>query len=49
MAEATGLALDTDDLVEVTHRLNAFLHALAAIRALPLATVEPVPLPPADA
>lgn len=48
LAEAAGLNVDPDDLAEVAHRLNAFLHALTAIRALPLSTVEPAPLPPTD-
>jgi hypothetical protein len=45
MAEAAGVSIDPGDLAEVTHRLNAFFAALAAIRALPVDAVEPVPLP----
>jgi hypothetical protein len=31
---------------EVTHRVNAFVDALAPLAALPLDTVEPLPLAP---
>jgi hypothetical protein len=37
-----------EDLVEVTHRLNAFLEALAPLAALPLDNVDPVPFLPLD-
>jgi hypothetical protein len=43
LANAAGLPMTPDDLVEVTHRLNAFLEALAPLAALPLDAVEPVP------
>jgi hypothetical protein len=43
LASAAGLPVTSDDLVEVTHRLNAFLEALAPLAALPLDAVEPVP------
>ncbi len=43
LASAAGLPVTPDDLVEVTHRLNAFLEALAPLAALPLAAAEPVP------
>ena len=43
LASAAGLPVTPDDLVEVTHRLNAFLEALAPLAALPLDTAEPVP------
>lgn len=46
LAEALGLSLAGEDLVEVTHRLNAFLDALAPLAALPLDSVEPLPAPP---
>ena len=49
---ATSLALphDGDDSVEIAHRLNAFLDALATLDALPLARAEPwPPLPEGDA
>ena len=44
MAEALALPMPDDDLAEVTHRLNAFLAALAPLAALPLDTVEPLPV-----
>lgn len=43
LAAATGLPMTPDDLAEVTHRLNAFLEALAPLAELPLDTVEPTP------
>ena len=43
MANAAGLPVTPDDLAEVTHRLNAFLEALAPLAALPLDAAEPVP------
>ncbi|MBI1736411.1 MAG: hypothetical protein HYR51_14670 [Candidatus Rokubacteria bacterium] len=43
MANAAGLPLTPEDLVEVTHRLNAFLEALAPLAALPLDDAEPTP------
>ena len=46
MAAALGLPVTADDLVEVTHRLNALLEALAPLATLPLDTVEPVPVLP---
>lgn len=46
MAAALGLPVTPDDLVEVTHRLNALLEALAPLATLPLDTVEPVPVLP---
>ena len=46
MAGALGLPVTPDDLVEVTHRLNALLEALAPLATLPLDTVEPVPVLP---
>ena len=46
MAAALGLPATPDDLVEVTHRLNALLEALAPLATLPLDTVEPVPMLP---
>jgi hypothetical protein len=46
LANAAGLPMTPDDLVEVTHRLNAFLEALAPLAALPLDAVEPVPFEP---
>lgn len=46
MAAALGLPATPDDLVEVTHRLNALLEALAPLATLPLDTVEPIPVLP---
>ena len=43
LAGAAGLPVTPDDVVEVTHRLNALLEALAPLADLPLETVEPVP------
>lgn len=44
MADAIGVPLAADDLGEVTHRLNAFLEALAPLATLPLEDVEPLPI-----
>ena len=46
LANAAGLPMTPEDLVEVTHRLNAFLEALAPLAALPLDAVEPLPFEP---
>lgn len=46
LAAALGLVLDADDAAEVTHRLNAFLHALTPLVSLPLVDVEPYPIDP---
>ena len=43
LALAAGLAISDDDLVEVTHRLNAFLEALTPLADLALDAVEPTP------
>jgi Asp-tRNA(Asn)/Glu-tRNA(Gln) amidotransferase C subunit len=48
LANAAGLPMTPEDLVEVTHRLNAFLEALAPLAALPLDNLEPVPFLPLD-
>ena len=48
LASAAGLPVTPDDFVEVTHRLNAFLEALAPLAALPLDNVDPVPFLPLD-
>ena len=45
MARVLELPMTAEDLAEVTHRLNGLLEALAPLVALPLDTVEPVPLP----
>jgi hypothetical protein len=46
LAAAAGLPMSDDDLAEVTHRVNAFVEALAPLAALPLESVEPLPLEP---
>ena len=46
LADAAGLPLTDDDAVEVTHRLNAFLVALAPLSTLGLESVPPLPLEP---
>jgi hypothetical protein len=46
LAEAVRLPVSPDDLAEVTHRLNAFLEALAHLAVLPLERVEPLPMLP---
>ncbi len=44
MADAIGIPLIADDLGEITHRLNAFLDALAPLATLPLDGIEPRPV-----
>jgi hypothetical protein len=46
LAAAVGLSLPDDDLAEVTHRVNAFVDALAPLATLPLDAVEPRPVSP---
>ena len=46
LAAALELPMRGEDLVEVTHRLNAFLEALGPLAALPLVTAGPVPTLP---
>jgi len=46
LAAAAGLSLTDEDLAEVTHRVNAFVDALAPLAGLPLDTVEPWPVAP---
>ena len=43
LAAALGLPVTSDDLAEVTHRLNALIEALGPLAELPLERVEPVP------
>ena len=43
LAAALGLPVTSDDLVEVTHRLNALIEVLEPLAALQLETVEPTP------
>ena len=45
MGRALGLDIASDDLAEVTHRLNAFIEALAPLGDLPAGGPEPVPAP----
>jgi len=45
MSRAIGLDIAADDLPEVTHRLNAFVEALAPLVDLPAGGPEPVPAP----
>lgn len=45
MGGALGLDITGDDLTEVTHRLNAFIEALAPLGELPAGGPEPVPAP----
>ena len=45
MGGALGLDITGDDLTEVTHRLNAFIEALAPLGDLPAGEPEPVPAP----
>jgi hypothetical protein len=49
MAAALELPVTPEDLVEVRHRLNAFLEALAPLAGLPLLGAAPVPTLPASA
>jgi hypothetical protein len=46
LAEAAGVVLGDDDVAEVTHRVNAFVEALAPLQSLPLDSVEPLPVAP---
>ena len=45
LAQALELTLTVEDLTEVTHRLNAFIEALAPLADLPPGGPEPVPAP----
>jgi hypothetical protein len=45
LAEALELPMTPDDAAEVTHRLNAFIEALAPLADLPSGGPEPVPAP----
>ena len=46
LARAGGLHVLTEDLPEVTVRVNAFLDGLAPLDGLPLETVQPIPALP---
>ena len=43
LAAALGLPVTSDDLTEVTHRLNALIEALSPLGELSPEVVEPVP------
>jgi Asp-tRNA(Asn)/Glu-tRNA(Gln) amidotransferase C subunit len=43
LAAALGLQISSEDLLEVTHRLNAVIEVLEPLAALQLETVEPTP------
>lgn len=45
LAQALGLPMTPDDAAEVTHRLNAFIEALAPLTDLPPGGPEPTPAP----
>jgi hypothetical protein len=45
LAQALDLPLTPADAVEVTHRLNAFIEALAPLADLPPGGPDPVPAP----
>ena len=46
LASALDIPVGDDDVAEITHRLNAFVHALAQLGRLPLTPVESVPVDP---
>jgi hypothetical protein len=46
LAAAFGLAPTDDDVIEVTHRLNAMREALAPLGSLPLEDDDPAPPAP---
>jgi hypothetical protein len=45
LAQALELPLTADDATEVTHRLNAFIEALAPLAELPTGGLDPAPAP----
>ena len=45
LAQALELPLTAEDAAEVTHRLNAFIEALAPLAELPPGGPEPTPAP----
>lgn len=45
MGATLGLTMTREDLVEVTHRLNAFIEALLPLTELAVDGPEPVPAP----
>ena len=46
LRDGTLVVAHSDDLAEVTHRLNALIEALAPLGDAPLETAEPVPTLP---
>jgi hypothetical protein len=46
LAAAAGLPMSDGDVAEVTHRVNAFVEALAPLAGLPLESAEPLPVAP---
>ena len=46
LARAGGVRVLTEDLPEVTVRVNAFLDGLAPLDGLPIETVQPIPALP---
>jgi hypothetical protein len=46
LAQAGGLPVSSEDLPEVTVRVNAFLDQLAALDELPLDSAQPIPALP---
>jgi Asp-tRNA(Asn)/Glu-tRNA(Gln) amidotransferase C subunit len=45
LAQALELPLTAEDATEVTHRLNAFIEALAPLAELPPGGADPAPAP----
>ena len=45
LAQALALPMTLEDAAEVTHRLNAFIEALAPLADLPSGGPDPVPAP----
>ena len=45
LAQALALPMTPEDAAEVTHRLNAFIEALAPLAELPPGGPEPLPAP----
>jgi len=45
LARSLGLPMTPDDAAEVTHRLNAFIEALAPLSDLPPGGPDPTPAP----
>ena len=45
LAQALALPMTAEDAAEVTHRLNAFIDALAPLAALPIERIDATPAP----